>query len=200
MSAERVFNLLAGLSVLSWAVLGIRYGGEPIDLSPTRLCIAAQHLCVGVFFLLRSPLSAEGSIAEFARCVPSIILCYAIFVLSRPLASWPLEAECLFAGATVIVILSFLSLGRSFAILPAVRGLVRGGPYRWLRHPAYAGELLMALACYLAVPGLASTVLLLLLLPATMWRIHTEEALLLRESNYAEYANSVHWRLVPGVW
>ena len=34
-----------------------------------------------------------------------------------------------------------LSLGRSFALLPANRGVVTGGAYRFIRHPIYAGYL-----------------------------------------------------------
>jgi protein-S-isoprenylcysteine O-methyltransferase Ste14 len=200
MTGERAFNLLAGLSVMSWAVLGIRFGSDTVDYSAARLCIATQHVCVGFFFVVRKPLSAEGSVADFARCVPSLVLCYGIFMISQPLAAWPVAAELIFAVGTLVVVVAFVSLGRSFAILPAVRTLVRSGPYRIVRHPAYAGEFLMALACCVAVPRLASLSILILLLPAIMWRICVEEALLLREAAYAEYAEAVRWRLLPGVW
>ncbi len=36
----------------------------------------------------------------------------------------------------------FVMLGQSFGVSPADRGLVQRGPYRWLRHPIYAGELI----------------------------------------------------------
>jgi protein-S-isoprenylcysteine O-methyltransferase Ste14 len=198
--SERAFNLLAGLSAFSWAVLGIGFGSDTLDLSSTRLCISSQHLCVGFFFVVRHPLSAEGTVADFAACLPSLLLCYAVFMSSLPLVEWPLYAELLFVLGTLIVLAAFSSLGRSFAILPALRSLVREGPYRYLRHPAYAGEFLMALACCLAVPSLVTLLLVLLLAPAIMWRICTEEKLLLREGDYADYADSVRWRLFPGLW
>ena len=57
--------------------------------------------------------------------------------------------------------------------------LVQSGPYRLIRHPAYAGFLLMALGIvlgYSSLVGLAAV--LLLLLPGLAWRIRVEESLL----------------------
>ncbi len=46
-----------------------------------------------------------------------------------------------FSGAAMSIwALSYLR--RSFGLRTAVRDLVRGGPYRWVRHPLYAGEIL----------------------------------------------------------
>ena len=41
---------------------------------------------------------------------------------------------------------SLLSLGGRFGIAPADRGLVVRGPYRWVRHPMYLGELVLRAA------------------------------------------------------
>ncbi len=79
--------------------------------------------------------------------------------------------------------------------------VVESGPYRFVRHPGYAGGLLS----YLAFPFMLGT--LLALIPAVL----TGVALILRTAledrmlqkglhGYAEYARRVRSRLIPGVW
>jgi protein-S-isoprenylcysteine O-methyltransferase Ste14 len=78
-------------------------------------------------------------------------------------------------------------------------GLVCSGPYRVLRHPAYAGMLLanIGFVSYFASP--ASIVALTLLAATILWRIRVEEAVLVRSPGYREFA-STRRRFVPGVW
>jgi len=80
--------------------------------------------------------------------------------------------------------------------------LVVDGPYRRLRHPSYAGAILMFTGVGIGL-GNAVSVAALVLLPAIGYieRIPREEALL-RESfgdSYAEYVRHTR-RLVPGLW
>ncbi|MGV0849830.1 methyltransferase family protein [Mycolicibacterium phlei] len=78
-------------------------------------------------------------------------------------------------------------------------GLVSSGPYRMLRHPAYAGMLLANLGFvgYFANP--VSIVALLVLASVIVWRIRVEEGVLARSPGYREFS-SVRSRIVPGVW
>jgi protein-S-isoprenylcysteine O-methyltransferase Ste14 len=78
-------------------------------------------------------------------------------------------------------------------------GLIRSGPYRVLRHPAYAGMLLanIGFVSYFASP--ASIAGLTLLAAAILWRIRVEEDVLNRSPEYREFA-STRSRFVPGVW
>lgn len=80
--------------------------------------------------------------------------------------------------------------------------LVQNGPYRLIRHPAYAGYLLMALGIslgYSSLSGLFS--ILALLLPGLIYRINIEERLLSEHfgTPYHQYASSTK-RLIPGIW
>jgi protein-S-isoprenylcysteine O-methyltransferase Ste14 len=55
--------------------------------------------------------------------------------------------------------------------------VVTTGPYRWIRHPSYAGLLLILAGLGLAAGNwLSSAACLVLPLPALAWRIHVEEA------------------------
>jgi isoprenylcysteine carboxyl methyltransferase (ICMT) family protein YpbQ len=92
------------------------------------------------------------------------------------------------------------------------RGIVTHGPYAFVRHPGYAAK---NLAWWLgALPAIgmafansqwrAVTYSLLALFGWTIiyaLRATTEERHLLRSNNgYAEYAQKVRWRFVPGMW
>lgn len=79
--------------------------------------------------------------------------------------------------------------------------VIEGGPYRYLRHPAYAGSMIymlgmtFALGSRVALP--AAVVLCLVLAVRTALEDRTLQAEL---DGYADYARRVRFRLVPGVW
>jgi protein-S-isoprenylcysteine O-methyltransferase Ste14 len=80
--------------------------------------------------------------------------------------------------------------------------LIQHGPYRFIRHPAYAGYLLSALGLalgYSSLIGFMAT--LLFLLPSVMYRIHREDQLLADYFGaiFADYASRTR-RLLPGIW
>jgi len=91
------------------------------------------------------------------------------------------------------------ALGTAFGISPAYRGLVTSGPYRWLRHPMYAGELLSLTGAFAAAALPLNLAILLAFTASILWRIGWEERIL-KCNGYPGYANIVRWRLVPGIW
>ena len=107
-------------------------------------------------------------------------LAYVVSILGLLLALW-----------------SMVTLGRSFGIAPADRGLVTTGPYGLVRHPLYAGELLSVLGALGASLTLRNGVIVALLLFSLMGRIQAEEQIL---SGYQDYQARTRWRLLWGVW
>ncbi len=98
--------------------------------------------------------------------------------------------------------LTYLWARRSRREQPAGQPLRPAGPYRFLRHPAYAGFLVTGLGLVLGYTSLwGCAALLLILLPAVLWRVHVEERLLLAYlgPQFGEYASKTK-RLIPGVW
>ena len=106
---------------------------------------------------------------------------------------------------SILFIWARRTLGRHYSGHVSVKKeqeLVQSGPYRIIRHPAYAGYLFMALGLALgfsSLSGLVST--LLILLPATVYRIRVEDRLLAEHfgAQFEEYARKKE-RLLPGVW
>jgi protein-S-isoprenylcysteine O-methyltransferase Ste14 len=79
--------------------------------------------------------------------------------------------------------------------------VVTTGLYAIVRHPMYAGALIMLLGVPLALDSWLGLLLVVLMIPVLVWRILDEERLLRNElSGYTEYAHRVRFRLVPFVW
>lgn len=79
--------------------------------------------------------------------------------------------------------------------------VISTGPYALVRHPMYAGVLVMMAGVPLALGTWAGLAILAVALPGLAWRILNEEKLLKKElPGYVEYAQKVHFRLVPFVW
>jgi protein-S-isoprenylcysteine O-methyltransferase Ste14 len=98
----------------------------------------------------------------------------------------------------LLVLWSLIKLGRRFGIAPADRGLVVSGPYRFVRHPMYAGELILRLALSAGSAESSSAWFLIpLMLVLQALRAIREERVI---KGYADYANSVRWRFLPGVF
>lgn len=80
--------------------------------------------------------------------------------------------------------------------------LVQTGPYRFVRHPAYLGYLLMVLGITLGYWSLAGLIsIAALLLPSIVYRIGVEERLLAAHfgNEHRIYKKSTK-RFIPGVW
>jgi protein-S-isoprenylcysteine O-methyltransferase Ste14 len=97
------------------------------------------------------------------------------------------------------------TLGRFFrreVTVEAGQPVVSSGPYRFVRHPAYAGNILMYAGFGLAIGSwVSAAVLLAFAVIAHIPRIRVEEAELERKlgDDYREYEQE-RARLVPGVW
>ena len=100
----------------------------------------------------------------------------------------------------IFVVLGKLSLGRSFGLVPANRGVVSTGMYRWVRHPIYLGYLITHAGFVLANPTSWNIPLLLVADVALMFRAVCEEQTLARDDAYREYMTRVQWRVIPGVF
>ena len=80
--------------------------------------------------------------------------------------------------------------------------LIQNGPYRFIRHPAYAGYIFIALGVTVGYSSLAGLVIIpVLLLPSVIYRLSVEDKLLAEHfgGQFKKYADKVA-RLIPGIW
>lgn len=111
----------------------------------------------------------------------------------------------LFAVGLVIRWYSIFWLGRFFTVDVAIahaHKVIDSGPYRFIRHPSYAGAILALIGIGFCFGNWLSLVSLTLpVVPAFRWRIHVEEAALLDAlgPQYADYMARTK-RLVPLVY
>ncbi len=90
-------------------------------------------------------------------------------------------------------------LGRSFGIMPQARTLVRSGPYRFIRHPLYVGEIVAFGGAILAGFTIAKLGIFLLLVAIQSYRAVQEEKVLdATIPEYAAYKASTR-RFIPRV-
>ena len=199
-SPERLFDLGLGASVLGWGIAALLRAPPDAPLSPVRLGVAGLHLTVALLFWTRGAAQAEGGPRRLAMALPSLVVSGVAFRAAPPPEAWPFFMGLFFFAAAALTALSLLTLGRSFSVLPARRPLVVHGPYRLLRHPAYAGELLLLQTVGAAAGEPWVQVLCLLVAPLTILRIEAEEELLRVDPAWAAYADRVRWRLCWGLY
>lgn len=113
---------------------------------------------------------------------------------------WPFHSQALFTLGGIGAIVGMLFLGKSFAVFPALRNIVSGGPFRVIRHPIYFCELVMLLGCCTTIGDWLLWVFFTVAVLTIGIRIVWEEKVLLQSKNYEEFCETVRYRLVPGVW
>lgn len=79
--------------------------------------------------------------------------------------------------------------------------VISTGPYAMIRHPMYAGGLVLLLGIPIALGSWWGLLLFAAVVPVIIWRLIDEERFLVRNlSGYAEYQTIVRHRLIPLVW
>jgi protein-S-isoprenylcysteine O-methyltransferase len=94
-------------------------------------------------------------------------------------------------------------LGRNWSQTAAAKvgqELVKSGPYRYIRHPMYAGGLIACISSAIVAGG-AWVFLLLILGPLFIWRVGAEDKLLAEQfpNEYPDYKKRTK-ALIPFVW
>ena len=124
--------------------------------------------------------------------------------------SWSRVPLPLVIAGDVLTAIGFLTVFRVFkentytaatiAVAPGQR-VVSTGPYAVVRHPMYAGALVMLLGTPLALGSWWGELLVVLMALVIARRAIEEEKVLSRNlAGYAEYCHQVRYRLLPFVW
>lgn len=79
--------------------------------------------------------------------------------------------------------------------------VISTGPYALVRHPMYAGALVMLAGMPIALGSWWGLLVILAMLPALIWRLIDEEKFLANNlPGYVDYQKNVPHRLIPLLW
>jgi len=164
-----------------------------------HLFVATYAASGAVFFgILGGIMVVRSQPVRRDRRLVGWVLPIVVMVLFSFLGTAELEAEStalLFAAAvlatagTAFMVYSLRYLGRSFGVVSDVRSFVSTGPYRWVRHPLYAGEAIATLGLLLGVLSPFTVALFCVAMALQMVRARVEEqAVTAAFPAYAAYA------------
>jgi len=167
----------------------------------TGLLLLASELCVVVLTVVRRRAGVVDR-SSFAAIMTAISL------IGPPLLRASGEPGLVPDAATaalsglglILVVLGKITLGRSFGLVPANRGVVVAGPYAFVRHPIYTGYVITHIAFLLAHPSVLNIAIIAITDATLVVRALAEERVLSGDAKYRSYCQRVSWHLVPGLF
>ena len=196
-------EILSRMAIVAmFTVLAVRLG---LDFASSRrltgLLLLASEALVVVLTVFRRPTGVVDR-SPRARVLTTVSLIGPMLVGPSAAAALAPELATVLLGAAglSVVIGGKLSLGRSFGLMPANRGIVSSGLYRLVRHPIYMGYLITHVGFLLANATIANVLIFFAADITLMMRAVYEERVLARDAEYRDYQQKVRWRVVPGVF
>ena len=199
-SAPDWVERLLVLGLYGWLVARLM-GKFLADGGVVNLLLLPSEGIVVVFLLVRRPAATiswrpvDWVLALAATISPMLVNTG----IGEPLVPVTVAVFLLLMGL-VVQVWAKLTLGRSLGLVAAHRGLKVSGPYRFVRHPMYAGYLLSHMAYLLVNPTWWNLAVYGLCYGLQVPRLLAEERLLRRDPSYRAYANVVRSRLIPAVF
>lgn len=164
----------------------------------TGLGATALELLVATLFVLRrSPWVVSRSPLAWTAATIGTFGMLAARPAYHPLGSLELLYGGLQVAGALLAAYAVISLGRSFGIVAANRGIRTGGPYRVVRHPLYSAYILTEVGYLLENPSLRNWCLFGVVMVFQAVRIVEEERTLAGDPAYREYCLRVRSRVVP---
>lgn len=186
------------VALWSWLVWRVLQSSNPFSQA-----VLFTETTVLIFVLLRRPTEAismrfgDWLLAITATAAPMLVVPIPI-----PAAMLPFEgiAVWMVAIGNVIQLSGKMFLARSFGVAPANRGIKTTGLYRLVRHPIYAGYLLIHLGLVMMMPTLTNCLVYAIGWGAQILRLLAEERLLSQDPEYRAFMTKTRYRLLPGVF
>jgi protein-S-isoprenylcysteine O-methyltransferase Ste14 len=206
-----VFGFLVAIQA-ELAFAGVQHALAYGDLDRTgamyllnRILTVAFFAFLVVIYIIRSRAVAQdhNPVAIVAAMIGSFVL-YGLFLIpgqGRSTNVWVLaSSDMSLACGMIWAIYALTYLGKRFSIVPEARGLVTSGPYRFVRHPIYVGEIVAGVGLILPTLFTLHILLFAVFLGAQVARTYFEERILRRAyPQYEAYAAHTR-RLIPFVF
>jgi protein-S-isoprenylcysteine O-methyltransferase Ste14 len=190
---KAMYSIRLWISLAFWTTLGgMRLAASWQGRQVSVLLLAAQSILVGWLLLTR-----KSEVAGVTWIGRTVAWSSALLPLGMQIHRETLAEQAAMILGLLLILWSLLSMGDTFGIAPADRGLVTRGPYRYIRHPMYLGEVICLTGVVMSNPSIWNACLLLVLSLCFWLRIRWEEQVV---TDYASYSSRVPWRLIPGIW
>ncbi len=165
------------------------------------LLLVGESLVVVLTIVRRRAVTVDRSAAAAIMTSVSLVGPVLMRATSEPASLMSDQMTALVSAiGLVLVVVGKMTLGRSFGVVPANRGVVVRGPYALVRHPIYTGYLITHAAFLLAHPAPWNLSIVLVADAALIVRALMEERVLREDADYRQYCQRVGWHLVPGVF
>lgn len=153
-------------------------------------------------YLRRGTAVATGrSVTGHAAAVAATFIPFLLPLLpaASPGPGRQLAAALLVLAGVAWSVWSLRTLGTSLSVVAQARDIVDRGPYRWVRHPLYAGELVSSLGLAVAAWSAAAAGIWLTLCALQAYRALREEEVLVRALPGYRVYRARTAALVPGI-
>ena len=203
----RLIMVPAVAAILFVDLSNLLHNGTPGVAGALRLLgavlVCAFYALLIWCYLRRGPASATSrSVTAHAAAMAALWLPFAVPLLhgAPPGAARQAVSDALLVAGTAWALWSLHFLSGNLSVLAQVRGLADRGPYRWVRHPLYLGEIVSLLGVTVAASSLAAVGLWLVLCGLQAYRALREEQVLLQAlPGYRDYRRRTA-ALVPGLF
>jgi len=203
LDAERLGDIVSrAVIVVLFSFMAVQFGRDFLETGrlTNLMLLTSEMLVVALTVLRRAAATVDRSVR--ARMLTTLSLLGPPLVKPAQVLPW-LPASVTVAASILglaVVIAGKLTLGRSFGLMPANRGIVSSGVYRLVRHPIYLGYLITHVAFLFANPTPWNLAILIGGDTALLMRAVCEEQTLARDAGYREYQQVVRWRVCPGLF
>lgn len=173
----------------------------------------AAGLLYGAWLLWESRVSAremaraaathDRGTMEVAAAAKLVLLVATLAAPSQPTVPVAVAGLLTMLAGILLRAAAIRALGAAYSHrIRTVEGpVVEAGPYRAIRHPAYAGTLLAHAGLVVAIPSVVAAIAFVVCwLPAVVLRTHVEDRVLMSSEPYLAYAKKVPHRLLPKVY
>ena len=203
-STERVLRISIDLGerlfvLMLFATFVVRLSHTIISRPYNLLVLLSEGLVVLLVLIRRTTANVSMRPLDWVVALAGTALPLLLRAGGSPPLPTAIGTVLMFGGLS-FAIWAKACLRRSFGLAAANRGAVEGGPYRWVRHPMYAGYIFVYIGFSLNNPLTRNLAIFAAIVALLVLRILAEERVLRTDSDYGRYRSIVGYRLIPGLF